>query len=151
MNRHARNTYVLVGAGALAVLVSGGVAFAFWTSSGSAEGQAGVTSAVDGLLLTPSTVSGLYPGIDPQDVPLTMQNTNDFPVTVADVEVEVTDTGASGCLVGDFVVDGSGYSGQVVAAGATVNVTPATITMTDTAANQDACKGATLTLSFNAS
>ena len=62
MKRNTRNSYVLMAAGAAAILLGGGVAFAFWTSSGTGSGTAaaGTTDSVD--ISQVGSITGLYPG-----------------------------------------------------------------------------------------
>lgn len=75
-------------AGLAAILVTGVVAFAAWTASGSGNG-AGTATVAKSLVVTAVTPSGpaatLYPGGPAGAVYFTISNPNPYPVTVTGV------------------------------------------------------------------
>jgi hypothetical protein len=80
IERHSKAAAVLVGAAGLA-LVTGGTAYAHWTTIGSGTGEAKATTAVP-LTGTPATApDGLYPGHTVAGT-LTISNTNKFAVQI---------------------------------------------------------------------
>lgn len=151
MKRNVRNSYVLMAAGAAALLLGGGVAFAFWTSSGTGEGTAaaGTTDSVD--IEQVAAIAGLYPGGPGQPISIEIANPNDSDVSIGDVTATVSGTDKVGCTADDFAISGPVYEGGTIAGGATQPAAGATISMVnDTERNQDACKGASVTLEFTA-
>ena len=131
------------------VLIVAGGAYAFWTAAGT--GSASTTASTGGTITINGTVAtGIAPGLGKT---VTFQATN--PTTSAIVVGTVSlasvtvDAGHSGCLVADFTMP-SVVENESVAAGATAAVlaNTGTLTMANTAINQDACKGATLTLAL---
>lgn len=158
-------------AGALVlVLIVAGVAYAYWTANGSGSGDAaagtdaGVT--IDGVAFSggPATDGTLYPGAT---VDVAFDVTNDSANSAVNVHRVVADathgdsngieTSDTGCLSSWFSYSGSELAaspGEHIAASDTFSAgagagtgNGGTLSMTDeSAANQDACKGATITL-----
>ena len=152
MKRNTRNSYVLMGAGAAAILLGGGVAFAFWTSSGTGSGTAaaGTTDSVD-ITQVGTAITGLYPGGPGQTISIDIANPNDGDVSIGDVTAAVLSTSDAGCTAADFAISGPVYGGGTISGGATQPASAATISMVnDALRNQDACKGVTVTLEFTA-
>lgn len=150
---------VIAGATAGAVLLTGGVAFAFWSSTGTTAGAAEVAADAAELTVTQiGTPSGLFPGGLPVDIVAKVDNPsatdillNDVTVTVAGVEDSVGNP-VAGCPTTDFEIEDAAYAGELILAGDTTgNQTVATIRLLNTAANQDPCKGAFVVLSLVAS
>ncbi len=144
----------------IAVLVVSGAAIGFWTSTGSGSGSAtvGTTSA---LTVTPVTFSGLlYPGGTAATSSITIGNPGSAPVKVSNLVLDTAQptTGnqqlsgigglpASGCPAADFTfTSGIPAAGITIAAGSSAVVTTGTLSMANTAVNQDACKGLGLTI-----
>ena len=152
MKRNTRNSYVLMAAGAAALLLGGGVAFAFWTSSrtGTGTAAAATTESVD--ITQSGSITDLYPGGPGRTISIDIANANDSAVTIDEVTAVVDGTSNPGCTDADFAISGPVYAGGTIAGNATVTATDATISMLDRAGvNQDACKGVTIDLVFNAS
>jgi len=138
-------------AGAAAILLGGGVAFAFWTSSGTGSGTAaaGTTDSVD--ITQVGTITGLYPGGPGADISIEIANPNDSDVSIGDVTAAVVSTSDPGCTDVDFDISGPVYGGGTITGGGTQAASGATISMVnDALRNQDACKGVTVTLEFTA-
>ncbi len=134
---------------AVLVVAGGGAALAYWTTTGTGTGSAATASANGSLTLHADFAAGLTPGAS---VPVTF--TADNPGTSSLRLSEITDvtvsTGTPGCLAGDFVVRGLTTTPATVAAGSRgTKVGTATLAFTDTGVDQDACKGATVTLSVS--
>jgi hypothetical protein len=145
-------TGTIVVAGTATLALASGVAFAYWTSSGSSTGPAaaGTTSSV--TIAQTGTITGLYPGGPAQTIAIDITNPNAGAVTLAGVTATVSGTSDPGCTALDFAISGPVYGGGVIAGGAITPASGATISMLNrTAVNQDACKGATINLAFAAS
>jgi hypothetical protein len=105
------------------------------------------------------TISGsvptpLYPGAAAQPVPLTLSNPNNSAIYVTTISVSVQGTSAAGCSAAWFQVNQLSIptaSPIAVPAGGSTSlagVAAPSIQMLDSKTNQDACKGATLSLSY---
>lgn len=142
-----------IGAGVLAALMVGTVAFAYWTSSGTGSGTAavgtdsGVTIAVQPFTGGPANNGTLYPS---HNVTVNFTITNNSANTPVKVGKVVADTSGgntngisglpTGCLAADFHFADVTINTEI-ADGATITGS-GTLSMDDTAVNQDACKGA---------
>jgi hypothetical protein len=152
----ARRPAVVAGITGL-VLLSGTAAYAYWTTggSGTATATAGTTAAVT----ITGTVSGtIYPG-GTFTVNLTATNPNNSPVGIGTISATGFDTNVAGCdtLIADNTF--ADFSMADVVANATVaaNANNAALVATGSLVfgnspgeNQDACKGAVLTITLSA-
>ena len=137
--------------GAVAVLAIAGVAVAYWTTSGSGSGSGAVASS-NGSITLHGTISGdLTPG-DSAPVSFTADNGNSSSEQVGTVHAVVTidETHANaGCEASDFTIADTAENQVIPGSTSGVALTHGgTISMADTAANQDACKGATISLAL---
>ncbi|MGS0687890.1 hypothetical protein ACVBEQ_22480 [Nakamurella sp. GG22] len=153
---------VIVVAAAL-ILLGGGAAFAYWTSSGQGVGTATTgTSVVFIVASTAATGDPLTPGGPTQTVAFTVTNPSSGVQQLANVTVTVANAGGAEwtrtvpgppvltCTAADYTVGVPDIVYGSLDPGETVDGT-VTITMDDTGANQDGCKGATVPLYFLAS
>lgn len=148
---------VAVAAAATAVLaLTGGAAVAYWTTGGTGTG-AGAAGTTQNLVVNQTTVvSSLHPGIAPVALAGTFTNPNPYPVQIAGVTAAVTAVteavGASGpnpCTTADFQTGGSFGLYTVPAGPGTAGAwSGLTVTMKDTATNQDRCKDATIEITY---
>jgi hypothetical protein len=127
------------------------IAFAFFSSTGSGTGSAGVADPTTGLTLHGTITGSLGPG-DSKDVALTADNSNSSAVRIASVNgtVDVDDTHkTAGCAASNFTFTGA-TENQTIAGNSTgVALTnPGSVSMPVSGSSQDACKGATLTLNL---
>ncbi|HWA68078.1 MAG TPA: hypothetical protein VG899_17075 [Mycobacteriales bacterium] len=139
----------ILGGGALA-LTSGGIALAYWTSTGSGSGTAATGSVQNVAVVQTSTSSGLYPG---GSVTLSgdFNNTNSGKVYVGTVTATLG-TLPEGCVAGDFTITGTAPVNAEIAPGSGVGAwTGITLTMNDTSSNQDACKSQTIPVTYSVS
>ena len=137
------------------------------TRSASASVQLAILSSPKAFTLAGTIAPGIAPGVT-QPVGLSISNPNNQALSVTNLSVTLTGVTRTAtavaknlpCTVADFAV--AQYSGpypQTVAAGGTASLAslgvPTSqwpkITMLDTAANQDGCKGATLQLAYSGS
>jgi hypothetical protein len=96
---------------AITVTALSGVAYAFWTVSGSGSGNATVGSAA-ALTVSVPDVTGVYPK-QKTTAPVTVTNTNVFPVTLSTITLDSVVATGSGCANTDVSLDStaSGVSG----------------------------------------
>jgi hypothetical protein len=151
-----RKTRTIAIAGTLLVAVAGG-AFAYWTAGGSGTGTAATGTNVPITANQTTVITGLAPGVLAQTISGNFTNTtNTGPVYVGTVTASIASVATASGVVG--TCDASDYT--LLLPAMTVNAevphgtavgawTGATIAFNDKAgANQDACKGATVTLSY---
>ena len=159
--RKTQKTTAVVG-GTIAAVLVGGVAFAYWTTSGSGSGT-GSTSAgvVNQLSFTQDSLTAMYPGDSSQPLSVTVKNTSSESAYVSTVKAFITTNNAS-CTGADYLLGGTaGHSDAAsaqtlswvatdLAANGEANAT-SNIQFNNTAGNQDACKSATVTINYLAS
>ena len=137
----------LAALGVVAFLVAAGVAYAYWTGSGGGSGSADVGTS-GSVTITATVADGIAPGVA-VPVGFTAANPSGSPIQVTAVQlVSVTpDGGHAACVTDDFSMAEVTENHQVPA-GATAEALPVdgSLAYANTAVNQDACKGATLTL-----
>ena len=151
----ARKRRLLAVASVLAVVALTSIAYAYWTASGSGSG-AGVTAdpgAQSVVVNQTSASSGLYPGGS-----VALSGNFDNPATnavhVAGISATVTGTDKAGCNAADYSISGTpaiANSGSVPSGTAVGGWSGLTLSMANTGSNQDACKGATVSISYTAS
>jgi hypothetical protein len=155
-SRKAIATLVLAGT----ALAGTGVAYGYWTSTGSGTGTVSAATTAPITVVQTSTVSNLGPGAPAQALTGNFTNTNAGPVYIATVTVSIASvTKAAGAAAGtcdatDFTLNNAAMNvGTEIPAGtAKGSWTGATIAFNDKpTVNQDACKGATVNLSYAAS
>jgi hypothetical protein len=156
--QHTRKRVAAVATGAALTLVVGGVAFAYWSTSGSGTGSA-TTGDVDPVTIhaTSTSVTGLYPGGPTQDVSGNFDNPNAGTVYLNQVSVAVdpawsaqADAGKPACDADDFTIVQPAATAHEIASGTGVDAWgPATIRMNNLSTNQDNCKSVTVDLVFS--
>jgi hypothetical protein len=152
--RKKRRTLALV---AVLTLSGAGVAFAFWTSSGTGDGSAQTGTSVPFDIAADAAVGTIAPGGPGQTVNFTVTNPGPGAQSLSDVKVSMAGGNGvpwvplAGCDVADYTASvtiqppdgeipvGAGVDGR------------ATVTLDNTAVNQDACQGQTVPLYFTAS
>jgi hypothetical protein len=152
--RHQRRrllVLVLAATVALVVSLSGGVADAYWTSSGSGTGS-GATGTLQPVTVAAfvggdSPSSNLYPG-GSADVILRVSNPNAYAVTLVSVSGNGTithDGGHAGCTTtGVTFTNQTGLSTTIGASGTTLVHLSTAATMAGTSSN--GCQGATFSI-----
>jgi hypothetical protein len=135
--------------GAVAVLAVAGVAVAYWTTSGSGSGSGAVAASNGTVVLHGTITNNLTPG-GSSPVAFTADNANSSSEQVGTVHAVVTiDPAHAGCAASDFTIADTAENQVIPAKGTGVALTNgSTISMADTAANQDACQGATISLAL---
>lgn len=140
----------MIALGIVASIAVAGLAYGYWTGSGSGTGTG--TAGTSGTAEITGTVA---PGISPgtaEAVSFTGANPSDSPIQVSVISlVGVSpDAGHAACDTADFSMADVTEDHQVPA-GATVEPLPVdgSLVYANTPVNQDACKGATLTLTLS--
>lgn len=141
-----KTVVALVGVTALAV----GGAYAYWTAGGSGTGTAQTGTTNDLVVNQTSTVTDMGPGDIPQQLSGDFNNPGPSPVYVASVQVVVDSTDQPGCGPDDYLITGDGAVGQEIPVGDGVGIWGGlAIQFNDLpGVNQDACKGALVTLAY---
>jgi hypothetical protein len=129
---------------ALALLGAFG-AYAYWTTGGSGAGTVTAGTTTDNLNIASPSVAGITPGSSTQ-VTVTLTNPNSYSVHVDTVSTAIT-TSDPGCLPTDFAFPAKVMNTTIAPLG-TASFTQ-DLVFADTAANQDPCKGATITLTYS--
>lgn len=151
-----------ISAGGGAVVLTGTIAFAFWSSLGTGSGAASVGTDAGVTVSQSNVVAGLVPGGAAQPIDFTVTNTS----TSAAVSITSVVIGfgsfPSGCSVADFTlvqptkpsvvvpvaIEPSASSAFTSGGSGATGATGASIAMRNTSVNQDACKLATVTLTY---
>ena len=156
-----KKTAAVVTAGVLGLATAGG-AYAYWTSNGAGTGSASTRSgATDIFLVTGGVAEAMYPGDSAQTATATVKNVGSEKYKVQGVSAYLT-TDKVGCDGSDYKLNGSAApstSAQAVSLGLTATDLAPTATTTvdftvqfnNKATNQDACKGAAVTIHYIAS
>ncbi len=150
----------LILAGVATIAITGGTAFAYWTTSGSGTGTAavGTSAPVTVNQKAGTTITNLTPGSLAQPIDFTIDNTATFNQTITTVTVSIVSitnqsTGPNPCTAADFSIVQPVFPYGDLTPGEhdfLSGDTGATLQLKNTASNQDACKGATVNLKFNA-
>ena len=153
-----KNKIVAVCAAAVLTSVGGGVAFAYWTTTGSGSGTAATGTNAAITVVQTSTVSGLQPGGAPQTLSGDFNNGNTSPVYVTDVVASIasvskaTGAPAGTCDASDFTLDNTtmtAVNAEVPSGDGQGSWGGATLAFNNKAGvNQDGCKGATVNLAY---
>lgn len=145
-------TRMVAALGSVLAIAIAVVAVAYWTGGGSGSGS-GAVGTVGSVTLTGSITPGSAPGTA-ESVSFAAANPSDSPIRVTTVHlVSVAVDGAhSACETADFTMANVSEDHQVPA-GATAEALPndGSLVYANTAVSQDACKGATLTVTLSSS
>ena len=143
-----------------ATLVGGGMAVAYWTTTGTGTGSATVGAPEDNITVVGTVTGDLAPGrITSDNVSFKASNPADFNQKLSKITLaSVTPDSTHALCVTDL---GTDFSMEPVSVEAEGNLAPGasdisltatgTLKMLDSTENQDACQGATLTLAFTTS
>lgn len=138
--------------GVVAVLAVAGIAVAYWTTTGSGEGSGAVAGSNGTLTLHGTITSALTPG-GSSPVSYTADNGGSSSLQVGTVKatVAIDDTHAkAGCKASDFTIGDTAENQVIPAKSSGVALSKGgTIEMADSAENQDACKGAEISLALS--
>jgi hypothetical protein len=137
---------------AIAVLAVAGAAIAYWTTTGTGTGTGSVSSSNGAITLHATITDPLSPG-GSSAVAFTADNTNTSSELVGTVHAIVSideEHANAGCKASDFTISDVAENQVIDAAASGVSLThDGQISMADTADNQDACQGATVSLALS--
>lgn len=143
-----------IGAITAILVLGGGAAFAYWTSTGTGSGSATTGDSVNFVVASSAATGGpLTPGGPAASVAFTVTNPGTGNQSLTDVTVSVANadgtdwTAVPGCSDLDYTIGTPVITyGDIAPAG--VRSGTVTITMNNLASNQDACKNANVPLYF---
>jgi hypothetical protein len=134
-----------VGSLAMVVVLGGGVAFGFWTAGGAGNGTATTGTSATVVINQTSSITAMGPGVAAQ--PLSGTFTTSAPAYVTQVTATVSGTSNSGCTATDFTVVQPTATNAQVTTGSTWG--GGSIAFNNSATvNQDACKDATVNITY---
>ncbi len=142
--------------GMLAVVIAA-AAYAYWTAGGSGSGTVDAGTTVALVANQTSTMTAMYPGDSAQTISGNFDNPNSGPIYVTSVTASISGVAkAVGAPVGTCDATDFTLASPVMLVGAEVpagdgkgSFSGATIKFNNKALlNQDACKGATVTLAY---
>jgi hypothetical protein len=144
--------------GVVMVIAGAGAAFAFWTAGGSGTGTAGTGTSAALTVNQISVITDLAPDGAAQTLSGDFNNPSDgsiyvTAVTATGYTIDATHVTA-GCTVaqGNYTLGGTATVGADVPTGDNQGAwTGLTVVMNNLTTNQDACKGATLTITYASS
>jgi len=164
MKRLINKKTVAVALSAGLVFGGGGVASAYFVSSGSGSGTAtvGTVGGTDIAITSTGPTDSIYPGAPPVGFTVQAQNTGLGNEHVNDVTIAVAKDGSgnvldaagvpiAGCQASWFSVDTPLIVGTTLSPGASSSSVDSTIALNETGTNQDGCKGAVVKLIFELS
>ena len=154
--RRRRPRWLIVSAISVGLLLIGGVAFAYWSTSGSGAGTA-TTGTSSSVTVTQATApTNLAPGTPAGAITGTITNSGTVNAYVTSVTVAIASvTKATGAVTGtcdatDYTLTGAvmAVGKDIASGGGTQAFSGATLGFNDKATIQDACKGATVNLTY---
>jgi hypothetical protein len=148
---------ITIGVIALLTLAGAGAAFAYWTSTGTGTGEATTGESVAFVVTSEDAVGVIAPGSAGQTINFTVENPGDGTQNLSGVTVTMAGPDGTAwvptgdCDIADYtaVISSAPPTGPIAADG-TVEGT-ATVTLANTAENQDDCQGQVVPLYFVAS
>jgi hypothetical protein len=157
--RNMPKRVVPVAVALLALLAFSGVALAYWSASGAGTGTAQAAAGTTPVVVNQVTVlTAMYPGDTAQTISGNFNNPNPGQVYVTTVTASIASVVKAGgapagtCDATDFTLAGAVMSvnAEIPAGNAKGAWTGATIKFNDkVAADQNACKGATVNLGYS--
>ena len=151
MRRFTKKT-VAVATGIVLLVMAAGVAYAYWTNTGSGTGEATTGTNESVVINQTSIITGLAPGAPAQVLSGNFDNPNTSPVYVTAVTAIVTGTDQAGCDASNYTIAGSApVNAQVPAGDGVGSWSGLTIQFNNKPdVNQDACKNAVVAIAYSA-
>jgi hypothetical protein len=155
MRKSTKRT-VAITAATVVLLAGGGAAFAYWSAGGTGTGTATAGTSVAISAVQTTVLTPLRPGAIAQTISGNFSNTNSNPVYVSTVTASIgavakaTGAPAGACEAADFALANAVMTVNLDVPSGTAQGawTGASLTLVNKPANQDACKGATVTLNY---
>lgn len=157
MGRFNKRAKMVVAGSVVLATVGGGVAFAYWSSTGSGTGTGSTSTGASSLVVAQTSApTDLAPGVAPEAITGTITNKAANSALVNSVTVSISGVtpaaNASGtCDATDYTLTNPTVAlNKDVASGATISFSGPTLGFNDkSGTNQDGCKGATVNLSYS--
>jgi hypothetical protein len=152
MKRFMNKKVAAIGLAAGLVLGGAGAAFAYFTSTGNATGDASVGSATPWTVNVASdTSNALLPGSGTETLTYTITNASSGTQELNGVAVSVGNSGPAGACLGSwFTATDNGSTNGVTPGGVSADLAGGasdtgtiTVSLNDSGTNQDACEGLT--------
>jgi hypothetical protein len=155
----SRKRVAAIGVVTAATLVGGGMAYAYWTTTGSGTGEAAVGTSNATVTVTQGSLLAMYPGDAPQDLVLTVTNNSSTQNAYVGALTATITTDKGGCTYSDFKINGVEalattpliWTGTDIAKGGFAVNSANKIQFNNTNADQDACQGAAVEIAYAAS
>jgi len=149
MQNFTKHRKLVVIAGVIAALAIAGGAFAYWTGGGTGSGT-GTVGTSGSVTLAGTVTPGIAPGLSvPVSFTAANSGTSAVQVTTVHLVSVAADAEHSACVTADFSMEDVTQAHEVPA-GATTEALPTNgaLAYANSGVSQDACKGATLTLTL---
>ncbi|MEY2477917.1 MAG: hypothetical protein QOG87_3232 [Actinomycetota bacterium] len=142
----------------IGVIGAASAAFAFWTGGGSGSGSAAATTPTAVTVNQTGSITGLYPGAPATALSGNFDNPNSGAVHIANVTAAVrafslpaVANGKPACTAADFTIGGTAtVNAQVPAGNGVGSWSGLTVALNNGVANQDNCKGVSITIDYTA-
>lgn len=156
MRKISKKKLLVAGVATAVIATGGGVALAYWSTTGSGSGSASTSAGASDLTITQTAApSNMAPGVAPDAIAGTVKNnaTNNAYVNTITVSIDSVEqaAGATGtCDAGDYTLSNAVMNvKQDLAPGASATFSGATLGFNNKpTTNQDGCKGATVNLAY---
>jgi hypothetical protein len=143
---------LVIGGTLLACVLAGGVAIAYWTSSGEGSGEVKANYSSASFEVKSAAVENLYPGANPAVMVKVKDVDANQSEYLTKLEAEIEKTSAAECKKEWFVLTPASQEPKVlILHGETKEYTVHLEMKEEAAVNQNACKGASITLKYKAS
>lgn len=152
MSKKFTRKRIIAAVAAVSVAAVAAVAIAYWTTTATGTGSGSVSNAAAVVQLTGTITNQLHPG---GSSPVTITAARDADTTLkigqvtGTVSVDATHVTA-GCSASDFSFSTPAGDQTVTNGTGSQTLTSGTASMTNSLSNQDACKGATLSIALTA-
>jgi hypothetical protein len=149
MKKFSLKKKIAAAAAGAAIIAGAGGAYAYWTTSGAGSGSATTASSNGTLVLRATFANGLTPGAQ-EAVSYSADNGGSSSLQVGTITptVSIDAAHSASCLASDFTAPPVPSNTTVLAHTTGTSVGSGTVSMADTAVNQDGCKGAIVTLTL---
>lgn len=144
MRRMTKKNKIAAAAASIAlVAVGGGAAYAYWSTTGGGNGSATAATGTNAVVIHVAFNKDITPGSSkPISYTADNPNTGSTPVTLTGAVVTASGT----CDASWFVATVPAGTKTLAGNATNVDMGSGTLTFNDSASSQDACKGATITV-----
>ena len=146
-----RSRKAIIAGTVMVLALSGVAAFAYFTTSGEGNGEVKVSRELEPFKVEGTLVEGISPGVSVEQV-VTVRNISEKPEHLSEVEAVVATNSheGEGCKKEWFHVTPAAQSVIAELQPGESKTAKVTVSMADPEENQNACKGASLTIHYAA-